>query len=230
MANARFFLSIIIAGILSSCEVDNYEPPSAELFGSFIDQETKEPVPSSIVNGTQIQLIEQGWVENQTNITQTLVVKNDGSYQNSMIFPGKYKISVVNGNFQPIAPIEMTEINGSTRLDFPVRPYLRITDATIAKNGGKVTATFKVQKTAGDSLRSIGLFSHPNVSVSANVSVTTTTLPITTATPSSKVHTLEIDLSNANFIAGRTYHFRIGALSSAPGAGYNYGPTIAITK
>ncbi|WP_166444643.1 DUF3823 domain-containing protein [Dyadobacter bucti] len=230
MNNIRFFLLLIIAGIMSSCEVDNYEPPSAELHGSFIDQDTKEPVPSAIVNGTLIQLIEQGWVENQTNITQTLVVRNDGSYQNSMVFPGKYKIAVVNGNFQPIAPIELTEINGSTKLDFTVRPYLRVKDAAIAKNGSKVTATFKVEKTAADSLVNIGLFSHPNMSVSANVSVVSATQPVATATTAAKVHTLEIDLSNANFIAGRTYHFRIGALSSAPGAGYNYGPTIAITK
>ncbi|MEX2565722.1 MAG: hypothetical protein WD431_07270, partial [Cyclobacteriaceae bacterium] len=68
--------------IASSCEIDNYEQPNAELYGTFIDEGTNEPLAQDIINGTVIELIEHGWVENQTNVTQTLVSKGDGTYQN----------------------------------------------------------------------------------------------------------------------------------------------------
>ncbi|HAC14932.1 MAG TPA: hypothetical protein DCE78_03165 [Bacteroidetes bacterium] len=229
MNSLKYILIFTILVFAYSCEIDNYDAPSAELYGTFIDAGTNEPVQSEIVQGAVIQIIEYGWVKDQTNITQTLVVKNDGTYRNSMIFPGKYKISAVQGNFQPIAPLDNLEISGSTKLDFLVTPYLRIKDASIVRNGDIVTATFKVEKTTGDNIARIGLFSHPNMAVGTNTSLVMSQSTADLNSNPDKTHTLKIDLNNPNFITGRSYYFRIGALSSASGARFNYAPAINIT-
>jgi hypothetical protein len=229
MNSFKYIIFFIALCFVYSCEIDNYDAPSSELYGTFIDAETNEPLQSEIVEGTVIQIIEHGWVQDQTNITQTLVVKHDGTYRNSMIFTGKYKISAVQGNFQPIAPIDTFEIKGSTKLDFLVTPYLRIKDASIFRNGSIVTATFKVEKTTGDNIARIGLFSHPNIAVGANTSLVMSQSTADLNSDPDKIHTLQIDLNNPNFIAGRSYYFRIGALSSASGARFNYAPAINIT-
>ena len=229
MNSFKYIMFYIALALIYSCEKDNYDAPSAELFGSFIDAETHEPVQSEIVQGSVIQIIEHGWVSGQTNITQTLVVKNDGTYRNSMIFPGEYKISAVQGNFQPIAPVDTFEIKGSTKLDFLVIPYLRIKDASIVRNGNIVMATFKVEKTTNDNIARIGLFSHPNIAVGTNTSLVMSQSTADLNSDPDKIHTLQIDLNNPNFITGRSYYFRIGALSSASGARFNYAPSINIT-
>jgi len=229
MNSFKYIIFFIVLVLVYSCEIDNYDAPNAELHGTFIDAETNEPVQSEIVQGAVIQIIEHGWVQNQTNITQTLVVKNDGTYRNSMIFPGEYKISAVQGNFQPIAPIDTFEIKGSTKLDFVVTPYLRIKDASIVRNENIVTATFKIEKTTSDNIALIGLFSHPNMAVGTNTSLVMSQSTTDLNSDPEKIHTLQIDLNNPNFISGRSYYFRIGALSSASGARFNYAPAINIT-
>ena len=67
---------------IKSCSLDNYEKPNAILFGSFIDQETGELIEQDIINGTKITVIEHGF---ETPQEQYLVVKNDGTYRNTMI-------------------------------------------------------------------------------------------------------------------------------------------------
>ncbi|HWK99722.1 MAG TPA: DUF3823 domain-containing protein [Parapedobacter sp.] len=229
MNNIRFIISFVILATIASCKVDNYDAPSATLYGSFIDSETNEPVPSEIVQGTVIQLIEHGWVVDQTNITQSLVVKSDGTFTNSMIFPGKYRISAVQGNFQPIAPLDTVEIKGQTKLDFIVTPYLRIKDAEIVKSGSKVTATFSVERTTDDNIATVALFSHPNAAVGTFTSLVKTEQTTDLSGDPNHVYTLEIDLNNPNLLPGRSYYFRIGALSSVAGARFNYSHPIQLT-
>lgn len=229
MNNIRYILFLMVLIFVSSCEIDNYDAPNGELYGTFIDVETNEPVQSEIVQGTVIQLIELGWAENPTNITQTLLVQNDGTYRNSMIFEGEYRISAVQGNFQPVTPIETFEIKGSTKLDFSVTPFLRIKDASVVKNGNMVTATFKIEKTTADNVARIGLYAHPNVAVGVNTSLVRAESSTDLNSDPNITYTLQINLNNQNFIAGRSYYFRIGALSSVAGARFNYAPAIKIT-
>src|SRR5690349_2187240 len=137
MKRINYFLLFIVLGIaVSSCKKDNFNGPNAELYGTFIDKDTKEPVAQDIVAGTVIELIEHGWVEGQTNITQSLVIKGDGTYKNSQIFSGKYLVRAVRGNFQNIPAIDTFEIKpGSNKLDFQVTPYIRVKQPSIVKNG-----------------------------------------------------------------------------------------------
>ena len=216
----------------SSCEIDNYDQPNAELYGTFIDEGTNEPLAQDIINGTVIELIEHGWVENQTNVTQTLVSKGDGTYQNSDIFSGEYLIRAVRGNFHEIAPIDTMEIKGRTQLDFYVTPYLRIIDPVIEREGSTVTATFKIEQTSTQDVSRIGLYVHPNPNVGNPMTLTSRVESnINRLTDPSEIFSLSIDLDdNSNtLLSGNQYYFRIGAVSSAGSAKYNYGPAVRFT-
>lgn len=232
MDKIKYILSCALLAVFTSCEVDNYEQPSAELYGTFTDAGTNEPLAQDLVNGTVIELIEHGWVKGQTNVTQTLVVKGDGSYKNSLIFPGKYLVRAVRGNFQDIPPVDTVAINGSTKLDFKVTPYLRIKESSIVRTGTKVTATFKIEQTTTQNVTRIGLYVHPNPNVGGPMTLTsrveTTLNRLTTPTETFSI-TIDLAANSTTLLPGQQYYFRIGALSSAGSAKHNYAPALRIT-
>ncbi|WP_158861127.1 DUF3823 domain-containing protein [Lunatibacter salilacus] len=232
MKRVRHIFYFLALALNYSCVIDNYDQPNAELYGTFIDEGTNQPLAQDIINGTVIEIIEHGWVENQTNVTQTLVSTGDGTYRNSQIFSGQYLVRAVRGNFHDIAPIDTMEIKGRTKLDFLVTPYLRIIEPSIERNGNLVTATFKIEQTSTQDVARIGLYVHPNPNVGNPMTLTSrveSTLNRTTDTQ--ETFTLTIDLSNNTntLLPGRPYYFRIGALSSAGSAKFNYGPAVRIT-
>ncbi len=232
MNRIKYILYFTILVVVASCKVDNYEQPSAELYGTFIDAGTNQPLAQDIVNGTVIELIEHGFVKDQTNVTQTLVVKGDGTYKNSQIFPGKYLVRAVRGNFQNIAATDTLEIKGSTKLDFSVTPYLRIKEPSIVKVGTKVTATFKIEQTSTQNVTRIGLYVHPNPNVGSpmtlNPRVETNLNRLATPTETFTI-TIDLAANTTTLVPGQQYYFRIGALSSAGSAKFNYAPAIRIT-
>ncbi len=232
MKKLKYILYFTILFVASSCKVDNYEQPSAELYGTFIDAGTSQPLAQDIVNGTVIELIEHGFVKGQTNVTQTLVVRGDGTYKNSLIFPGKYLVRAVRGNFQDIPPIDTVVINASTKLDFLVTPYLRIKEPSIVKVGTKVTATFKIEQTSTQNVSRIGLYVHPNPNVGSPMTLTsrveTTLNRLATPTETFSI-TIDLAANSATLLPGQQYYFRIGALSSAGSAKFNYAPAVRIT-
>ncbi|WP_353719369.1 DUF3823 domain-containing protein [Dyadobacter sp. 676] len=86
---------------VTACSVDNYPAPDSQLYGTFLDIETNEPVEQDIIRGSTIEYIEHGYAS-QTK--QTMIVKNDGTYRNNLIFANTYTIAPVRGNFVPMAP------------------------------------------------------------------------------------------------------------------------------
>jgi len=232
MKRVKYSILFIIAAMFASCELDNFERPDAELYGTFIDQETGEPLAQDIVNGTVIEIIEHGWVEGQTNVTQTLVVKGDGSYRNSQIFAGKYLVRAVRGNFHEIPPIDTVEIAGRTKLDFMVTPYLRIKEPTIVRDGNVVRATFKIEQTSAQNVNRIGLYVHPNPNVGQPMTLTSRVeQTLDRLTDPDEMFTLEINLDDhtRTLLPGQQYYFRIGAVTSVPSAKFNYAPPVRIT-
>ena len=235
MKRMKYLILFIAFGIVfSSCEKDNYDGPSAELSGTFIDKVTNQPLAQDIISGTVIELIEHGWVVGQTNVTQSLVIKGDGTYQNSLIFPGKYLIRAVRGNFQDIPPIDTFEIKkGINKLDFMVVPYLRIKDPSIVKNGNTVTATFKLEQTTTQNVTRIGLYVHPNPNVGQPMKLVFVETNLNRVTTPTETFTITMNLDNfkswTQLRQGDQYYFRIGALSSATSAKYNYAPPVRLT-
>ncbi|WP_085537054.1 DUF3823 domain-containing protein [Massilibacteroides vaginae] len=221
------FLSFSV--FFASCgltDIDNYDAPNATIQGGIYDMESNELIEQDIVDGMQIEFVEQGF---DNPHTQYMIVKNDGTYQNNLMFAASYTMQPVRGNFVPVEKQDITVKKGNNTVDFKVQPYIRIKNAEISKVGNKVVATFKIEQTVTNDVKQLTLFAHqePNVgwklhTASANQDVNTTTL-------GSTLYTLEIDLAaNSSLQSGKEYYFRVGALIDAPEAKYNYAPAVRL--
>jgi hypothetical protein len=226
MQKFKWFLYIITLIVFSSCEKDNYDGPTAGLSGRFIDAQTGELVPQDIIRGTQIEIVEHGYGEGEK---QYLTVKNDGTYDNSLLFENMYTIQPVRGNFIPVEPQDFRITKGST-LDFTVTPYLRVRDANIALNGTKVVATFKLDQNVTTNVKKIGLYAHSDSRVGEPMRLVAAEQDINGAIDPDQVYTLEIDLpaNSSQLKPGNNYYFRAGAVIDNSEAKFNYSPTVRI--
>lgn len=212
--------------IADSCKLDNYAGPNAVFYGSIMDSQTNERIEQDIINGAQIEYIEQGY-ENPQN--QYIRIKNDGTFRNNLMFEGSYIVKPVRGNFVPVEPKQI-QIKGELKMDFLVQPYIRVKDAVIKKTGNKIIATFKIQQTVSNTVKKIGLYAHPGPSVGEPMRIVASERVINAVTNANTVYTLEIDLtSNSSALKpGNQYFFRVGALINAPEAKFNYAPAVRI--
>ena len=225
--NKILFALIITTFALFSCEKDNYDAPTAGLSGTFIDVLTNKPIEQDIIRGTTIELIEKGY---NPVTPQYLIVKNDGSYDNSLLFANTYTVKPVRGNFIDIASQDVV-IDGKTKLDFIVTPYIRVKDANISKVGTKVIATFKLEQTVLSPLRKIGLYAHSDSRLGEPMRLVAAEKTLTTVADPNTVYTVEIDLpSNSSTLKpGFEYYFRVGALINVAEAKLNYAPAVKIS-
>lgn len=225
MNKFRVILFICIAA-LASCKKDNYAGPDAGLSGNFIDEATNELVQMDIIRGTRIEFIEHGYANPQS---QYMILKNDGTYANTLMFANTYTLKISEPNFIPIAPQDI-EIKGQTKLDFKVTPYIRVMDVSIVKNGTKVVATFKLQQNVINNVQKIGLYAHSDSRVGEPMRLVSVEQQINAVTTPSQVFTLEIDLpSNSSQLKpGNNYYFRVGALIGVGGSKPNYAPAVKL--
>ena len=221
------YILLLFTVALFSCELDNYDAPTGGISGRFIDSQTGELVEQDLINGTVVQLAEHGY---DPVGLQYLVVKNDGTYENRLLFENTYTVQPVRGNFYPIDEQEV-QIGSNTTLDFTVTPYLRIINPQITYSNGKVTATFSIEQTGASNVRKIGLFAHPNAVVGQPVQVFSVENDLNRDVTSSEVFTLEIDVvtNSSIFDTAKDFYFRIGAIANAAESKYNYVPAERIT-
>ena len=228
MKNIKLYIqALLLALFVGACKIDNYPAPDAQLYGTFLDAETNEPVEQDIIRGSTIEFIEQGYAS-QTK--QVMIVKNDGTYRNNLIFANTYTITPVRGNFVPAEPQEIT-VKGETQLDFKVQPYIRVKDVKIEKVGTKVVATFKLQQTVINKVKKIGLYAHPEPAVGEPMRTVLADQEINTVTDPNKIYQLEIDVpsNSSNLKTGNQYFFRVGALIDAPESKFNYAKAVRLT-
>lgn len=220
------YLLIVAAFVFAGCEKDNYDGPTAGLAGKFIDAETGELVQQDIIRGTQIEILEHGY-DNGT--PQYLIVKVDGTYENSLLFENTYTIQPKRGNFIDLSPQDLL-IKGKTTLDFTVTPYIRILQPSIVKNGNKVVATFKLEQNVVNNVKKIGLYAHKDIQVGEPMRQAAAEQTLDAASNPATVYQLELDLpSNSSTLKpGFDYYFRIGALIDVGEAKLNYAPAVKI--
>lgn len=256
MKKILVLLSVILCA--TSCvffEQDNYEGPNATVNGRFIDSKTKENVPMECKFGNffggayfgsptvgYISVFELGWDYEQA---QYWHIRYDGSYTNTMVFSGKYRLECNADNFYPVTKDNVEFKKGDNTLDWEVTPYARVIDPKVEFVGGKFVATFKCE--VGDPTKAntildakllcyqdnfVGIYcnncgSDPGASSNSIVADGKT------------VNTLTIDPSlDANKPAfpyvgkGKSYYFRIAVLAGGNGANptkaYNYSPSFKI--
>jgi len=134
--------NIILLGItqlliFASCvRKDNYEGPNASLRGNIYEAGSDSLVQTCSGNFS-VRLEQLSWSSNPT--PQDIPVKIDGTYQNTELFSGHYRVSIHGGAFWPVDSIEMDIKEGSMH-DFTLTPYILIknfnavmTDSTTLK-------------------------------------------------------------------------------------------------
>lgn len=222
----------VIIGLLavlsvSSCKIDTYLEPKETLFGSLICPDgstliTEQP------NGAKIRLTEvvDGKVDHGQN--QDFWCKADGTFLNTKIFEGTYRIQPIEGAFLPVEPIEI-KISGKTKLDFHVIPNLTI-EAGFACKGSSIISNFKVSKAEGAGKIKTGrlLVSKWNPNVGMNNLDSEATIDFSNLSDESivgKTFKLQID----DYIEhGATYYARIAVLSENASGRYNFSETVKL--
>ncbi|MCM4169377.1 hypothetical protein KCTC52924_00410 [Arenibacter antarcticus] len=224
-----FSIALIGLLLLNSCELtelDNYNGPNATIHGGVYDQETGELVQQDIINGMAIEYIEHGY---DNPHTQYIVVKNDGTFRNNIMFSGDYTIQPVRGNFVPIESVEI-KVEGDKIQNFNVQPYIRIRNVVIQKQDNKVVATFNLAQTVTNNVNTIGLFAHAEMNVGEPLNLVAAKININAVSNDVFQYRLEINLeaNSSTLKSGKEYYFRVGALIDAPEAKYNYAPALKI--
>ncbi|MEL7588839.1 MAG: DUF3823 domain-containing protein [Prolixibacteraceae bacterium] len=222
---------LAVAGLaltLAGCnELDNYDAPSGGIHGSILDAATNEQVPLPVQgsSGVIINMFEQS-----SSATKSIdfYAKENGTYENSQVFNGDYKV-VVNGPFVQVAENTVT-IKGRTELNFTVVPYSRI-KATASASGKSITITYNVTATSPDFTISevYGYWNFaPGIDNSGNNYAEKVTSKFTSGTWVFDLENSSVFKSNLYKIAGNgnKVYFRIGAKTNGI---INYSHTIEIT-
>lgn len=253
-----FILFTCVTFLMTSCnllEIDNYDSYNASISGVFKDATTGANVQQECkyVNlfggniGTPttgfINAIESGW---DYEAAQNWLVKYDGSYSNTQIFAGNYRLEAKQNNFYPLIKENVTLNKGANTVDWTVTPYLRIIDPIIVYDSSakKFKATFKVQ--FGDLTKANAIYkavfcAYPDSFVgiylnncSADPEAFKTTGIVADGTT---INTLYINpatvSNNAEFKYSRKHYLRIAVCATGNGYNssyfYNYSPAVNIS-
>lgn len=127
----KIILAILLAIGLLSCEKDNYEAPDAVIRGQIVDQNGK-PLQTAAGKGSMsIRIVETSFANGDESVVvtpQDLNLRQDGSYENSKLFPGEYDVIPWQGAFYEDVETQHVKLNSgkTTTVNFTVTPYLEL--------------------------------------------------------------------------------------------------------
>lgn len=220
-------LAITLLLTLQSCDIDNFDMPSATLMGSLIDSETGENVPSQYQNGARIRLYE--FYNNEwSNQPVNFYTKQDGTFTNNAVFSGKYKLRV-EGPFLKVDEIEL-DITGSKELDIKVTPYLRVTSSATAKSNSVEVSANIVRVVDNLPLKAVEFYYSKTPYVDRNTFAGKKVVDLSTLTEAQLTSATLTNLTKefTELTKGETYYFRAGALAENSGNYYNYSEVIEV--
>lgn len=147
----HYIALLMIAAAAGACRKDNYDPPAADITGRIVYK--GEPIGVEY-NQVSYQLYQYGFGKVgpiEGYLTQ------EGGYS-MKLFDGEYKFIIPNGQGPFIwrqtpagAPDTVTiNVQGSNSLDIEVTPYYMIRTPNFSAAGGKVTASFRIDKVITD--------------------------------------------------------------------------------
>lgn len=218
-----FNISIVVfvTALLFSCSVDNYDEPEETVYGEIIDVNTGKPIETAVYD-CMIQLEDLSW--NDSPKPLTFSSKPDGTYMNTKVFKGKYRVTPVFGPFIPIEG-STVEILGKTEVSFQVEPYLNVEIVKLDHNGTKVSVYFKIKSSNDlhkitDAQFFVGytdFVSDKSKIEEFRKEINLNDVP--NSTIYAQTHHMEID----NLKSGRAYYFRVGVRVDDPvSRKYNY--------
>lgn len=253
MKNYFIILNMALMATSACSKIDNYAAPDQTLRGRIIDAGTGKNMPGEVSGengtGTRIELRELSWSDNPT--PQYLATMQDGTYNNTKIFAGHYKISA-DGAFVPLVqtgpnPVDKSkEIDiqgGVTELDFTVEPFLRVewVGDPVLNSNGTVSAKFIVTRGTNDpnyqlNVTDINLYitNYPYVGSNANSfdARYSTRVSYSGTTGNNLLgQTLTFTTTGGALPGKRDWYLRVAARTTFPNLGrpYNYNEVKKIT-
>jgi hypothetical protein len=163
--------NIIISGLvglaLSGCNKnDNYTAPNDTLTGTIIDATTGKALQTA--NGdTRLYVLETSYKATSNPIPQYFNVQQDGTFNNSKVFGGTYKLYPTDGPFVPLVYTDATGTivdngsktvqvgNGTTTVGFTVTPFLTVSfvGEPVLNADNTVTVNCKFERGTNDPTR-----------------------------------------------------------------------------
>lgn len=247
MKKILYSLSLFTGIILfvTSCEIDNFSPPDARVYGAIRDSIGGALVETDLNSGSVIGTYEQGFDD---PVLINWVIKQNGEYRNNLVYSNTYNFVFQNCNFFPYSLNGIVIKPGDNQIDFLVVPYIRIKNPSITHDAesNKIIATFSLEGGKPSvKVSKISLYAFSDMYVGEYVKfslIEGTGTPTRTLTGEDQtinpetVYTLSIDLAannsiNTGFGIHRNYYFRIGAMAIQPAVGVirtNYAPYVKI--
>ncbi len=225
----KILMIIAVCLLTLSCMKDNLDGPNAALFGECVDKTTGELIGQDIYNGSFIRYAEQGY---STEKIQYMYFKTDGTYRNSQMFSGTYNIYLNQSNFVPDTLKNVVIKPGENHLELRLTPYITLFDVTIEQaSATTVRATFKLRQNTADKVKKIGIFVHREAAVGNGTCYDKWEVAIDNDVPDTYTMNIGLNLADTatEVVRGKSYYFRVGALSAAPAAKYNYAPAVKLT-
>lgn len=148
-------INSILLGIIilsSACtKTDNYDLPDASFEGSLIASTGGNLLTSQ--GSSQIRLEQVSW--SATPSPQEIPSKFDGTFKDTKLFKGTYKVIPKGGAFWPTADTARVEISKGSKRDFVVTPYLLIKNFTATLSGTTLTLKYTMEAPVGTGMPAI---------------------------------------------------------------------------
>jgi hypothetical protein len=136
-------LGVLVMSVTACMDVDNWDEPNVTAHGRIIDSYTGENILSS-QGDWGIRIWERTWTASAPT-SQSLAVKQDGSYNNTKLFAGTYDVLAYGGPFWPVDTIKNVAFSGTTEQDITVTPYLQLLGFETSLDGLNLTLSCQLK-------------------------------------------------------------------------------------
>jgi hypothetical protein len=130
---------MVIITMASCVKKDNFTAPDQTLTGTVIDSSTGQPIQTEQgTSGMQIRAYETSWNNGVGVVPENFNMHYDGTFTNTKLFKGTYKIYPTDGAFVPLVytssagvPVDngsktISVQGGTTNVSFTVDPFLKV--------------------------------------------------------------------------------------------------------
>jgi len=128
-------LCAILLTVTSCFKKDDYAAPGETLTGTIIDSVSGAPIQTEQGSGIRLKLDDLSWNDNPVPLY--FWVKQDGTFNNTKLFAGQYRVTPVDGPFVPLVQYDedgkivednskTVQVKGVTNVSFTVQPFLEV--------------------------------------------------------------------------------------------------------
>ena len=225
------FLVALVSGFYS-CQTDDYKAPDAQISGRILDPNGNLLETEQGSSSMRIRMDELSWAHGDSTIAiipTYLNVHQDGTYINTKLFSGQYRMTPIEGAFFPYdAAGEIMDIKGSVTKDFTVIPYLNVSwvSEPSLTSDNKITCSIQFTRNAKDGvampdLSNTRLFISTTQYVGNNNYDSQMSPAIVNLTNAQEGTTITLTSSALKY-TGDTYYVRVGVCCNDSYKKYNY--------